>query len=168
MRIWLIRMLICSFWAFSSFAHADIYADVNALVKSGQWASARTLADTRLKTVPTDPQMRLLESHIQTGLGQTRAAMDTLRSLTQAYPELPEPHNNLAALLVKENRLDEAMTSLQAALKARPDYALALENLGDLHLTLAAQSYARAQAISPGQTRLQTKQLASEQALQTP
>jgi threonine synthase len=80
---------------------ADVYTDVNALVQSGQWAQAQALADARLKTAPTDPQMRLLQSHIQTGLGQTQAAMDTLRALTQSFPELPEPHNNLAALLVR-------------------------------------------------------------------
>jgi tetratricopeptide (TPR) repeat protein len=112
--------------------------------------------------------MRLLLSRIQTGLGQTQAAMATLLALTQSFPELPEPHNNLAVLLVKENRHDEALAALQAAIRARPDYALALENLGDLHLALAAQAYTRARLVTPAQTRLQTKQLATEQAMKTP
>ncbi len=161
-------MAICTCWTLSTVAQADVYTEVNALVQNGQWAQAQVLADARLKTAPTDPQMRLLKSHIQTGLGQTQAAMDTLRALTQSFPELPEPHNNLAALLVRENRHDEALVALNAALRARPDYALALENLGDLHLTLAAQAFARARLVTPAPTRLQTKQLATEQVMRTP
>ena len=161
-------MVFCTLWTCSLGVRADLYKEVNTLVQNGQWAQAQALAETRLKTVPTDPQMRLLQSHIQTGLGQTQAAMDTLRTLTQSFPELPEPHNNLAALLVRENRHDEALVALQAALRARPDYALALENLGDLHLALAAQAFARARIVVPAQTRLQTKQLATEQVMRTP
>jgi tetratricopeptide (TPR) repeat protein len=112
--------------------------------------------------------MRMLLSRVQTGLGQTQAALTTLLALTQSFPELPEPHNNLAALLVIENRHDEALTALQAAIRAKPDYALALENLGDLHLALAAQAYARARLVTPAQTRLQSKQLATEQVMRTP
>uniref|UniRef100_UPI0040477421 tetratricopeptide repeat protein n=1 Tax=Limnohabitans sp. TaxID=1907725 RepID=UPI0040477421 len=168
MRTWLSWTVFFTLWTSSLGVRADMYTDVNALVQNGQWAQAQALADARLKTVPTDPQMRLLLSRIQTGLGQTQAAMATLLALTQSFPELPEPHNNLAALLVKENRHDEALAALQAAIRARPDYALALENLGDLHLALAEQAYARARLVTPAQTRLQTKQLATEQAMKTP
>ena len=168
MRNWLSCMAFCTLWTCSLGVRADVYNDVNALVQNGQWAQAQALAEARLKTVPTDPQMRLLQSHIQTGLGQTQAAMDTLRALTQSFPELPEPQNNLAALLVRENRHDEALAALHAALRARPDYALALENLGDLHLAMASQAFARARLVTPTQTRLQTKQLATEQVMRTP
>jgi tetratricopeptide (TPR) repeat protein len=168
MRNWLGWMAFCTLWTCSLGVRADVYNDVNALVQSGQWAQAQALADARLKTVPTDPQMRLLQSHIQTGLGQTQAAMDTLRALTQSFPELPEPHHNLAALLVRENRHDEALAALQAALRARPDYALALENLGDLHLAMAAHAFARARLVTPTPTRLQTKQEGAERVMRTP
>jgi len=168
MRNWLRWMAFCTLWTCSLGAQADLYKDVNTLVQSGQWAQAQALAEARLKTAPTDPQMRLLQSHIQTGMGQTQAAMDTLRDLTQSFPELPEPHNNLAALLVRENRSDEALAALQAAIRARPDYALALENLGDLHLAMAAQAFARARLVAPTPTRLQTKQEGAERVMRTP
>ena len=168
MRTWLRWMAFCTLWTCSLGVRADVYTDVNALVQSGQWAQAQALAEARLKTAPTDPQMRLLQSHIQTGMGQIQAAMDTLRALTQSFPELPEPHNNLAALLVRENRHDEALAALQAAIRARPDYALALENLGDLHLAMAAQAFARAQRVTPTQTRLQSKQDGAERVMRSP
>ncbi|WP_396432881.1 tetratricopeptide repeat protein [Limnohabitans sp.] len=161
-------VVLVSLWALGMVAKADVYADVNALVQSSQWDKAQDLAQTRLKTAPTDPQMRLLLSHIQTGQGQTLAAIETLRALTASFPELPEPHNNLAALLVRENRHEEALIALQAAIQARPDYALALENLGDLHLALAARAFAQALNASPQQSRVQSKKLATEQLLQTP
>jgi tetratricopeptide (TPR) repeat protein len=109
-----------------------------------------------------------LLSHIQTGQGQTQAAMDTLRALTLSFPELPEPHNNLAALLARANRHEEALLSLQAAIQARPDYALALENMGDLYLALAARAYEQALNLSPQLKRLQTKQANTVQVLKAP
>lgn len=161
-------VVFCAVWFCSPAVRADIYAEVNALIQTGQWDKAQSLAQTRLATVPTDPQMRLLQSHIQTGLGQMQAAMATLRALTLSYPELPEPHNNLAALLVQASRHDEALSALHAAIKARPDYALALENLGDLHLALAAKAFAQALAVLPTQTRLQAKKLATDQLIASP
>jgi tetratricopeptide (TPR) repeat protein len=168
MRNWLTLMACCTLLTLSNGAKADIYTEVNALVQSSQWQPALVLAESRLKTTPTDPQMRLLLSHIQTGLGQTQAAMDTLRALTLSFPELPEPHNNLAALLARANRHDEALLSLQAAIQARPDYALALENMGDLYVALAARAYGQALNLSPQLKRLQTKQAITQQVLKAP
>lgn len=168
MRTWLTLTVFCILWTFSVGARADIYTEVNTLVQSRQWQPALVLAESRLRTTPTDPQMRLLLSHIQTGLGQNQAAMDTLRALTLSFPELPEPHNNLAALLAQDNRLEEALGSLQSAVRARPDYPLALENMGDLYLTLAARAYEQAHKLSPGLQRLQTKQSQAQQVLKAP
>ena len=168
MRTLLTWMVFCTRWVIGPGVRADMYTEVNALVQSGQWDQARNLAEARLKTVPTDPQMRLLHSHIQTGLGQIQAAEQTLRDLTLSFPELPEPHNNLAALLARQNRYPEALEALQAALQARPDYALALENMGDVHLALAVQSYTRALQVTPLLPRLQHKKLTTEQLLKTP
>ena len=88
--------------------------------------------------------MRLLKSRILDAQGQSAAAQELLESLTLEYPELPEPHNNLAVLYARQGRIQEALDSLNKALQARPDYAVALENLGDLHLNQALQAYQRA------------------------
>lgn len=154
----------CCFALFSANSHADIYTDVNRLVAAQEWSKARDQAELHLKKQPTDPQMRLLVSRIQDGQGQTLAAMTTLQGLTQAYPELPEPHNNLAALLASQNRYAEALLSLQAAVRARPDYATALENMGDVYVALAIEAYQTANKANP-QTRTTQKRLAAEQLL---
>ncbi len=160
-------VLSCLLLAFSASAKADIYSEVNRLVLAEQWSSAQSQAEKHLKTQPTDPQMRLLLSRIQDGQGQAAAAMATLQTLSQSFPELPEPHNNLAALLARQNRYAEALVSLQAAIRARPDYATALENLGDVYLALAIEAYQNANRAMPSQPRTTNKRLAVEQVLKS-
>jgi tetratricopeptide (TPR) repeat protein len=99
--------------------------------------------------------------------------METLQALTQEFPELPEPYNNLAVLLASQQRFDEALTALNLAVRARPDYSLALENLGDVHIALARQAFLKAQSLpTQGPTgymtgqRLESKLKLSGQLLQ--
>ena len=153
-------------WLSCSAAHADVYDDVQRLIKREDWPKAEALASQHLKTRDQDPQMRLLLSRIQEAQGQRDAAMTTLLGLTQAYPELAEPHNNLAALYAQDGRYDDALASLNRAILARPDYATALENLGDLHAALAQQAYNRAMQAAPTSPRPRAKAQALGQLLQ--
>ena len=137
--------LLCGMILLSCWAHADLYQEVNDKISSGQWAAAQKLIDYQLKLQPADPQIRLMQSQIQTAQGQTALAIETLQALTQEFPELPEPYNNLAVLYATQQRFDEALTALTMAVRARPDYGLALENLGDVRIAMARQSYLQAQ-----------------------
>ncbi len=125
-------------------AWADVYDDVERLIRNSQLERAQEISASHLKKSPQDPQMRLLGSRIQEAQGKVDEAVGTLQSLTLEFPELPEPHNNLAVLYARQGRTQEALESLNKALQARPDYGVALENLGDLHLSLALQAYQRA------------------------
>ena len=147
-------------------AQADVYDDVQRLIKREEWPKAEALASQHLKSRDQDPQMRLLLSRIQEGQGQNDAAMSTLLGLTQTFPELAEPHNNLAALYAQAGRYEDALASLHRAILARPDYATALENLGDLHAALAKQAYDRAANAAPTSPRPQSKAQAIGQMLQ--
>ena len=138
-------------------AHADTYTDVQRMVRNQQWPQAQQAAQAHLKAHPNDPQMRLLLSQIQVGTGERAAAQATLQQLTQDYPELPEPHNNLAALYAAQGRLDMALQSLNTAIAARPDYTVALENLGDVYLQLAQQAYAKAASSPAASNKLSDK-----------
>jgi tetratricopeptide (TPR) repeat protein len=125
-------------------AHADTYDDVERLLRNGQVERAAQLSASHLQKSPQDPQMRLLNSRILDAQGRSSEAMAGLESLTLEFPELPEPHNNLAVLYARQGRIQDALDSLNKAIQARPDYAAALENLGDLHLMQALQAYQRA------------------------
>lgn len=158
-------LMVSLIWLCIGAARADAYADVQRLINRQEWPQAQVLATQHLKSRPQDPQMRLLLSRIQEGLGQNDDAMATLQELTQAYPELAEPHNNLAVHYALQGRYDDALGALNRAIQARPDYATALENLGDLHATLAKQAYDRAVLAAPTSPRAQTKAQAIGQLL---
>ena len=128
---------------FASAAHADDYTDVSALIKSGKLAEALAKADVYLTAKPKDPQMRFLKGVVLTESGKTDDAIATLSGLTQEFPELPEPYNNLAALYASQNQYDKARTALEMAVRLNPAYATAHENLGDIYAKLASQSYAK-------------------------
>lgn len=140
-------------------AHADVYDDVERMIRNGQFERAQKASSEHLQKSPQDPQMRLLSSRILDAQGQSDQAMGLLESLTLEFPELPEPHNNLAVLYARAGRMQEALESLNKALLARPDYAVALENLGDLHLSLALHAYQRAsRAPAPAASALRKAQ----------
>ena len=131
-------------------AHADDYADVNALLRQGKTDEALAKADAYIAGKPRDPQMRFLRGVILAEDGKNADALTTFTQLTQDYPELPEPYNNLAALYAARSEFDRARAALEMAIKLKPDYATAHENLGDVYARLAAQSYNRTQQLEAG------------------
>ena len=120
---------------------ADVYTDVTHLLRDGKRAEALGAAQTYIATQPRDPQMRFILGVIQSESGMSADARQTFTLLTQEYPELPEPYNNLAVLLAAQGQFDKAREALEAAIRANPEYATAHENLGDIYAQLAALSY---------------------------
>ena len=132
--------------------HADEYSDVNQLRKSNN-IQALSKAEAFLASKPADPQMRFLKGLIQTESGKTSDAIVTFTKLTEDYPDLPEPYNNLAVLYAELNRFDKAQAMLERAIRTHPSYAMAHENLGDIHARMADQAYRAALQLdgaSPG------------------
>ncbi len=127
-----------------SLAHADEYTDVSQLVRSGKLADALVKADQYLAAKPRDPQMRFLKGVIQRDSGKTADAITTFTRLTEDFPELPEPYNNLAVLYAGQSQFDKARTALEMAIRTNPSYSTAHENLGDVYAKLASQAYTKA------------------------
>ena len=125
-------------------AQANAYAEITQLLKAGKAAEALTKADQRLSATPRDPQLRFLKGVAQADSGKPADAVATFTKLTEDYPELPEPYNNLAVLYANQNQLDKARTALEMAIRTNPSYATAHENLGDIYAKLASQAYNKA------------------------
>jgi tetratricopeptide (TPR) repeat protein len=138
-----LRLLAATALVAAAAVHADDYGDVNQLLKTGKFAEAQAKADLYLALKPKDPQMRFLKSAVQSAAGQPTEAITTLTALTQEFPELPEPYNNLAVLYASQNQFDKARTALEMAVRINPGYATAFENLGDVYAKLASQSYSK-------------------------
>ncbi|MEJ8809955.1 tetratricopeptide repeat protein [Variovorax ureilyticus] len=138
-------------------AHADDYGDVNALLRQGKADEALAKADAYISGKPRDPQMRFLRGVILTEQGKRADAITAFTQLNQDYPELPEPYNNLAALYAAQSQFDKARAALEMAVKLNPDYATAHENLGDVYVRLAAESYSRAKQLEAGNATVPPK-----------
>lgn len=137
--------LLACFAALSlSVARADEYGDVNKLISTNKLGEAMSRADQYLAAKPRDPQMRFLKGVIQRESGKTNDAISTFTKLTEDYPELPEPYNNLAVLYASQNQFDKARAALEMAIRTNPSYATAHENLGDVYAKLASQAYSKA------------------------
>jgi tetratricopeptide (TPR) repeat protein len=150
-----------------SLSLADDYSEVSRLVRSGQLAEALARADSYLATKPRDPQMRFLKGVAQSEAGRKAEAIATFTGLTQEYPELPEPYNNLAVLYAGQREFDKARGALESAIRTNPGYATAHENLGDVYAQLASQSYSRAQQLDAGNTSVPPKLALIRQLLST-
>ena len=141
----------------SGMAWADDYTDVNRLLRAGQYAEALGKADQYLAGKPRDPQMRFLKGVIQSESGKAQDAIATFTKLTEDYPELPEPYNNLAVLYANQSLFDKARAALEMAIRTNPSYATAHENLGDVYAKLASQAYSKALQLDSGNTAVQPK-----------
>ena len=140
----LLRLMVLAAALSVCVAHADDYTEVNQLIRAGKMADAQAKADQYLATKPRDPQMRFIKGVIQRETGKAADAITTFTKLTEDYPELPEPYNNLAVLYAGQNQFDKARAALELAIRTNPSYATAHENLGDVYARLASQAYNKA------------------------
>ncbi len=123
---------------------ADDISDVQKLLASGKNIEALNKADQFLASKPRDPMMRFLRGISLSQAGRTAEAITAFTKLTEDYPELPEPFNNLAVLHAQQGQYDKARTALEMAIRTNPSYATAYENLGDVYAKLASQAYSKA------------------------
>lgn len=153
----MLRLLFLAIALVAGTAQADEYSDVNGLVRAGKLNEALVKADQYLVGKPRDPQMRFLKGVIQTESGKPADAIATFTQITQDYPELPEPYNNLAVLYAGQSQFDKARAALEMAIRTNPSYATAHENLGDVYAKLASQAYSKALQLDNGNTGVQPK-----------
>ena len=127
----------------------DAHDEVRKLLRQAQYAGALVWINKALATQPRDPQMLFWRAFIFERQGQADAALPIYLALTQDYPELPEPFNNLGVLYAARGDYERAKQAFEMALRDNPSYAVAHENLGDVLVHMARQSYERATSADP-------------------
>ncbi len=145
---------------------SDPHNDVHKLLRQAKYAQALTLVDKALLKNPRDPQMQFWQGYIYERTGNPSSAMQVYLGLTQEYPELAEPFNNLGVLYAAQGDYEKARVALEAALRSNPNYATAYENLGDVLMASAKQAYLRAQQLGNKNTALIQKLDTFKPALQ--
>ena len=142
---------------------ADELQEINKLYKQGQPEKALERLEIYLTSRPKDAQGpkiaqgRFLKGLILAEQGKTADAVQTFTRLTEEYPELPEPYNNLAVLYASQGQYDKARRALEMAINTHPSYATAHENLGDIYAKLASQAYDKALQLDKSNVAAQTK-----------
>lgn len=149
--------LILALGAPSAFAQNEALQEVNQLFKQGQLDKALDRVNAYLATQPKEARGRFLKGLILTEQNKPAEAIKIFTALTEDYPELPEPYNNLAVLYASQGKYDKARDALEMAIRTHPSYATAHENLGDIYAKMASQAYDKALQIDRGNATAQTK-----------
>lgn len=151
----------------SQAAVAGTPEEVRALLARGDQASALLKAQAGVAARPDDAQSRFVLGVVLMDMGRDAQALAVFTELSQAYPELPDPMNNIALLQARAGQLEPARQSLETALRNDPAHRAARINLGQVHLMLAAQAWSQAVAALPGDSALLQK-LQSVRAMLAP
>lgn len=154
--------------------YAQSLKDARALIADRKFDEAIALLDKLNAERPREPQARFLKGLALADAGKPDAAIAIFQAVLGDFPELPEPHNNLAVLYAQKGEYGLARDELEAAISAAPDYTIAYENLGDIYARLAAMNYEKAIArdarnrTAPAKLKLVREMLAPPAAAPSP
>ena len=137
--------------------HADELQDITHMMRQGQLPQSLERVDKYLAGKPRDAQGRFLRGLILTEMNRPAEAIQVFQKLSEDYPELPEPYNNLAVLYASQGQYEKARVALESSIRTHPSYATAHENLGDLYAKLASQAYDKALQLDSSNTGAKTK-----------
>jgi tetratricopeptide (TPR) repeat protein len=169
-----LRLSTCSLLAllfgFANPVHAGPVEDTKEatrLYQQNKPDQALVKINAALAQQPKDAQGRFLKGLIFTEQKKTAEAIQIFTGLTEDFPELPEPYNNLAVLYASQGNYDKAKAALELAIHTHPSYSTAYENLGDIYAQLARRSYDKVLQLDKTNTSAQSK-LAMVKDLFTP
>jgi len=138
-------------------APADERSEIDRMVRAGDTAGAMQKIDATLAGDPRNAPLRFMKAVLLAETGRRKEAIELYLRLTQEYPELPEPYNNLAVIYASQGQYEKARSSLEQSIRTHPSYATAYENLGDVYAKLASQAYDNALQLDSSNTGAQNK-----------
>jgi Flp pilus assembly protein TadD len=149
-------------------ANADELQDIERLYRNGEAQQALRRADEAIAKQPRAAQIRFLKGVMLADLKREAEAVPVFIALTEDFPELPDPYNNLAVIYAGRGDLQGALHALNQALRNDPTHRAARENLGDVHLALAIQAWSAASASSKGDGAALQRKLRLAREIQPP
>lgn len=138
-------------------ASADELKDISKLADQGQTAVALDRINTFIAANPKNAQALFMKGVLLAEQGRRDEAIKSFTEVTERFPNLPEPYNNLAVLYADQGQFDKARKALETAIKTHPSYATAHENLGDIYARMASEAYDKALQLDTANTRAQGK-----------
>jgi Flp pilus assembly protein TadD len=152
-----VALLLALLGAPAGRAATDESREIERLFRGGETAQALARAEAAIRERPRDAALRFTKGVMLSELKRAGEAIQVFESLTEEFPDLPEPYNNLAVLHAGEGRIDRARELLETALRHDPAYLTAQENLGDVYVRLALRAYDRIAASGRADTALERK-----------
>lgn len=131
--------------------------EIHQLLEQGKTKEAAQHVQAALKKDSNDVRMRFLQGLVAAEQRKYSQAIQVFTALTQDYPALPEPYNNLAVLYAAQGEDDKAAQVLEQAIRTNPSYATAHENMGDLYARMASDAYAKALQLEGSRQTAQPK-----------
>jgi tetratricopeptide (TPR) repeat protein len=138
-------------------APADDIKEAQRLYQQNRLDAALSKVNGALTQTPKDALGRFLKANILIEQKRFADAIQILTGLTEDFPELPEPYNNLAALYASQGNYEKAKAALELAIHTNPSYATAHENLGDIYAQLARREYDKALSLDKSNSTAQSK-----------
>jgi tetratricopeptide (TPR) repeat protein len=167
----IIGFLVFIFLSFSTFfLISEIYAaddlkSIMQLIEKGEKEKAAQQIDQYIKINPNDPRLMFIKGAVNADLKKYNEAINAFTYLTEKYPTLPEPFNNLALIYIELGDYGKAQKFLESALKINPEYFTAYINLGDLYSKRALVSYGKALEIDKKNVGAKNKYLLIEKTI---
>jgi tetratricopeptide (TPR) repeat protein len=124
--------------------HAEDLKEIAAQSSQGQHSAAMERINNHIKAHPNDVQALFMRAVMLAEQNRKDDAIRAFTEITEKFPALPEPYNNLAVLYADQGQFDKAKKALESAIKTHPSYATAHENLGDIYAKMATEAYGKA------------------------
>jgi Flp pilus assembly protein TadD len=150
----LLRLMAVALLVACGATRAGILTEVQNLVAKGDLTGALQATETAAAADPRNTEARFLRAVVLMDLQRNPEALAAFTLLSQEFPELPEPYNNMALLQVRAGQLELARQALETALRNDPGHRTARANLGEVHLMLAVQAWEQAAAMGLVDARL--------------
>ncbi|MEQ1767647.1 MAG: tetratricopeptide repeat protein, partial [Methylotenera sp.] len=138
-------------------AHADELKDISQMADQGQAVAAIDRLNVYIQANPKNAQALFMKGVLLAEQGRRDEAIRTFTDVTEKFPNLPEPYNNLAVLYADQGQFDKARKALETAIKTHPSYATAHENLGDIYARMASEAYDKALQLDTSNSRAEGK-----------
>lgn len=150
-------VLIIAACLFMSSVVADELKEISQMANQGQAAATINRINAYIGVNPKNAQALFIKGIQLAEQGRREEAIKTFVEVTEKFPNLPEPYNNLAVLYADQGQYDKARKALEMAIKTHPSYATAHENLGNIYARMASEAYDKALQIDNGNARAKGK-----------
>ncbi|MBF0451068.1 MAG: tetratricopeptide repeat protein [Candidatus Magnetomorum sp.] len=157
-NIFKIAFIVMTIFMVPTVILADSSLDqIRTLLEKRQLKEALKQVDTFLGANQKQPEALFLRGLILFESGRIDESIDVFKLLTQEYPLKPELYNNLAVSYAVKGDYYHARDALKKAIEIYPGYTKAHENLGDIYMNIARQSYEKALQLDPDKKSIHKK-----------